>query len=397
MTIQIINIFEKFLFKRYGKKYGIFHELFAPDQVGLEVRNLNYEKALFLKKTFLTKGFISYLKEKPQKGKYDFLTLGTISSLYEIISETNSSEHDELQTVIYGKLKNYTDDKRQALLFLEEMGLNTQSVISMGILNVTPDSFSDGGKYFEKEKALKHTIEMIDEGADIIDVGGVSTRPGAEDVSNSEESERVLPVIEMILKEKPETILSIDTTKSSVAEEALKLGVKIVNDISGGTFDKKMFGTVSKFKAVMVLMHTKGKPKEMQKNPYYADVVNEIFEFLETRIQEAKRAGIRKIIVDPGIGFGKRLSDNYEIISRAREFKALGHPLLIGLSRKSMLGNALNIEVGERDVPTVIAETLAVKNGADIIRTHNISYFNYLKKINNFINNPFDLENARNI
>ncbi len=392
MTIQLVNIFEKFLFKRYSKNYGIFHELFAPDLIGLEVRNIDFEKSQFLKKFFLEKQMMSYQREN-EKGTYDFLTIGTLSALREIVAESVSTEHNETQILIQKKIRNYSGDNHNRLLLLEKMGLSTESVIAMGILNVTPDSFSDGGKYFDKEAAVKHALEMLEEGADIIDVGGASTRPGAKEVSYEEERERTIPVIEAILKEKPDTIISIDTTKSKIAKEALEVGAKIVNDISAGLFDDQMFTVVKEFDATLILMHIKGTPENMQDNPYYTDVVNEIYEFLETRIEEARKSGVDKIVIDPGIGFGKRLEDNYEIIARLSEFKSLGYPLLIGLSRKSMLGNALKLDVSERDVPTVITESFAVKNGADIVRTHNVAYFNYLKKINTFLNNPTLLQN----
>ncbi len=393
MTIQIINIFEKYLFKRYGKKYGIFHELYETDQIALEIRNIEYETALLLKKFFLDKGELTYLKEKDNGNNFDFLVLGSPSSLREIVAESSFPEEEDLQIAIQKKLRNYSGNNNIALNLLTNLGIESESPLCMNILNVTPDSFSDGGKYSDREEALKHAIEMLDEGADIIDVGGVSTRPGASAVPTETELKRVMPVIEDLLKERPEAVVSVDTTNSVVAEKALNLGVKIINDISGGTFDDKIFDVVASFDATMVLMHIKGTPQNMQKNPFYEDAVNEIYESLEKKIETAQKKGVRKIIIDPGIGFGKRLMDNYEIISRLKEFKSLGYPLLIGVSRKSMLGNALNIGVDKRDVPTVIAESVAVSNGADIVRTHNVVYFNYLKKINYFFNNPFVLEN----
>ncbi len=388
MIIQILNIFEKYLFKRYSEKYGIFHELFTPDQLGLEVRNIDFERAQMLKSSFLQKGVMSYLRERKDGSCCDFLALSTFSTFREILEDSNFSEHDELQTLLLKRLQNYAGISGWNGSFIEELGIKTNGFVSMGILNVTPDSFSDGGKYFEKESAVKHALEMLEAGADIIDVGGVSTRPGAKDVEESVEAERVLPVVEAILKERADAVISVDTTKASIAEKALSLGAKIINDISGGTFDERMFETVAKFNAALVIMHIKGKPENMQKQPYYTDVVDEIFEFLEAQTIKAKKKGVEKIIVDPGIGFGKRVEDNYEIISRLREFKSLGFPLLIGLSRKSMLGNALNIGVEQRDVPTIIAETISARNGADIIRSHNVEYLNYLKRINELVNNP---------
>ncbi len=244
----------------------------------------------------------------------------------------------------------------------------------MGILNVTDDSFSDGGKYSNPEKALSHALEMIDDGADFIDIGGESTRPGSVGVSAELEMDRVVPVIEKILKEKPNTIISIDTTKSSVADAALNAGAKIVNDISAFNFDPNILGIVKKYDAAYVLMHIKGKPKEMQNNPYYNNVFKEIYDFLFDKLKIITDAGISKIFIDPGIGFGKRIEDNFEILRRLEDFKGLGYPILIGVSRKSFIGKTLNLDVDNRDIATSIIESVVIQNGASIIRTHNVKY-----------------------
>ncbi|MDP4173606.1 MAG: dihydropteroate synthase [Bacteroidota bacterium] len=242
----------------------------------------------------------------------------------------------------------------------------------MGILNITPDSFSDGGKFFNTKAALNHAEEMIKAGADIIDIGGESTRPGSESVSENEELDRVIPVVDGILEKYPDAVISIDTTKRAVALEALKRGAAIINDISGLTFEPEIAEVVAQFDANLVIMHIKGTPKDMQLKPDYSDVVLEVYEFLEKQSNFAKAKGVKKIIIDPGIGFGKKVSHNYELLKNLNVFKLFGYPVLIGLSRKSFLGKSLNLEVNERDTATVIAETLALKNGADIIRTHNV-------------------------
>lgn len=242
----------------------------------------------------------------------------------------------------------------------------------MGILNVTSDSFSDGGLFIDKEIAVKYALEMIESGADIIDIGGESTRPGSEPVSEFEELKRVIPIIEEILKLKPDAILSIDTTKAKVVKEALGIGVLIVNDISGGTFEPNIFEVASGFKAAMVLMHIKGKPKTMQVSPEYSDVVIEVYDYLANQSAIASKHGIEKIIVDPGIGFGKKLEHNLTIINRLEDFKTLGFPILIGLSRKSFIGNILNLAVEERDDATNSMNMLALCKGVRIIRTHNV-------------------------
>ena len=242
----------------------------------------------------------------------------------------------------------------------------------MGILNVTDDSFSDGGKYYSTENAVKHALEMIDDGADFIDIGGESTRPGAETISTDEEIKRIIPVIENILKEKPGTIISVDTTKSFVAEIALQNGAKIINDISAFNFDPKIVDIVEKYDAAYVLMHMKGNPKDMQKAPYYDDVITEIYNFLYDKLKILDDAGISKIFIDPGIGFGKRVEDNFEILKKLEDFKSLGYPILIGTSRKSFIGKTLNLEVDNRDTATSVVESVAIKNGARVIRTHNV-------------------------
>lgn len=251
----------------------------------------------------------------------------------------------------------------------------------MGIVNVTPDSFSDGGKYFSINQAVDHALMLIDDGADIIDIGGESTRPGSDQVNFDEELNRTLPVIKNILKIRKDVIISIDTTKSKIAEEALNAGACIVNDISGLTFDQRMIEIVKQFDAGVVLMHMKGNPKTMQQNPNYYNVVKEVFDFLKVQSEKAKTKGISKIIIDPGIGFGKRVEDNFELIKSLNEFQVLGFPVMIGLSRKSFIGKTLNQEINERDLATVILETISVLNSARIIRTHNVKYCNQLVKL----------------
>jgi len=244
----------------------------------------------------------------------------------------------------------------------------------MGILNVTPDSFYDGGKYFSLEKAIKRAKEMEKEGADIIDIGGESTRPFSQPLDEGEEMKRVLPVIEE-LKNEIKIPISIDTYKPRVAEKAIEKGANMINDIMA--MRKGMDKIVKEYDIPICIMHMKGSPKTMQINPFYEDVVEEIFYFLKERIEFARRMKIdEKIIIDPGIGFGKRtgkgIEDNCEIISRLYELKALGKPILIGISRKSFIGNILNVEVEERLEGSLGAEAIAIANGADIIRCHDV-------------------------
>lgn len=245
----------------------------------------------------------------------------------------------------------------------------------MGVLNITPDSFSDGGKYYDGkidiDRVIGDAIQMENDGADFIDVGGESTRPGAEKVTLYEELSRVLPVISK-LKKKLNIPISIDTYKSSVAEEALKEGASIVNDISGFNFDKKMPETTAKYDASCILMHIKGTPKNMQENPEYENVIDEIKNYFLSSTNTAKEAGIKQIIIDPGIGFGKTLEHNLIILRRLEEFKSLGFPLLIGISNKSFIDKIYPAKIDERLEGTIAANTYAIFNGANIIRVHNV-------------------------
>jgi dihydropteroate synthase len=243
----------------------------------------------------------------------------------------------------------------------------------MGILNVTPDSFSDGGKFFNFEQATDQGMKMADEGADIIDVGGESTRPGSDPVSLEEELSRVIPVIESLAK-KIDIPISIDTYKSEVAQRALDAGAEMINDISALRFDPKMKEVASESKVPLVLMHILGTPKEMQKDPSYREVIAEITEYLNESIQIAEKAGIEKnkLIIDPGIGFGKRPQDNLNILKNLKRFSILGCPILVGSSRKSFIGKILNLPVEERLEGSLAALAVAVVNGANLVRVHDV-------------------------
>ncbi len=258
-----------------------------------------------------------------------------------------------------------------------------QKTAIMGILNITPNSFYDGGKYLNLSDAVKRAEKMLEDGADIIDIGGESTRPGAEPVPEEEEIERVIPVIKELRKQLGDKFLiSIDTYKSKVAKMALDEGADIVNDISGLGFDKNMVKVIAEYDCPVVINHIKGKPQNMQKKVYYSDVVAEIIDYFERRIEYALENGVRKdrLIIDVGIGFGKYVEHNIEIIKRLREFKVLGLPQLIGISRKSFIGAILkNFMKGNNEYPpedrlfgTLGATAYAVFNGAHIIRTHDV-------------------------
>jgi len=243
----------------------------------------------------------------------------------------------------------------------------------MGILNVTPDSFSDGGKFYSTNDAFNHALKMIQDGADIIDIGGESTRPGADSLDDDEEMSRIIPVIQALRKES-DILLSIDTYKSSVAEKAIEAGANIINDISGLCFDPKMVSLVADKNVPVVIMHIKGTPKTMQENPVYGDLIGELKAFLLKQIQLAKKNGVKQsqMILDPGIGFGKKYDDNFTILNQLNEICNLGYPVMIGPSRKSFIGQTLDLPPGDRVEGTAAAVSAGILNGARIVRVHDV-------------------------
>jgi dihydropteroate synthase len=251
-----------------------------------------------------------------------------------------------------------------------EYDLSSRTYI-VGVLNVTPDSFSDGGKFFSTSNAIEHALRMTEEGADIIDIGGESTRPGSDPVSVEEEMRRVIPVMEAI-SARVQVPISIDTCKSTVARKALEAGASVINDISGLTFDPEMAGVAAQYGATVVIMHMKGTPKTMQVDPVYNDVIGEIGDFLIQQARVAEAHGVSQIIVDPGIGFGKKLEHNLEIFRRLKELAELDYPLMIGPSRKSFIGMILDLPVDSRLEGTAAAVAVSILNGANLIRVHDV-------------------------
>jgi dihydropteroate synthase len=260
-------------------------------------------------------------------------------------------------------------------LYLRNGFIEKNDPMIMGILNVTPDSFSDAGRFFKNGDALEHARAMAAAGADIIDVGGESTRPGSAPIGLDEEIDRVLPVIEKI-KEELAILVSVDTSKEEVARMAVEEGgADMVNDISAFGFSERMAATVAELNVPVILMHIKGTPKNMQHDPFYADIIAEIKDYFQERIDYALSHGIKKekLILDPGIGFGKRLEDNIAIIRNLKQFAEFDLPVMIGLSRKSFLGLLSGEKVPEkRGAETVAASLLAVRNGAAILRVHDV-------------------------
>ncbi len=355
-------------------------ELMLPKAMSLNIRvsGLTPPAALILKQEMLSLGgdcANHRLVLKNSIERADAILMGSVKIFQRLIPK--------LQQQPFG-LKNLASELEQLLervivapkyrLVCKSRTLDLSSRTHiMGILNVTPDSFSDGGKFLDKDQAIAHALKMVADGADIIDVGAESTRPGAEPVGLEEEMSRVIPVIET-LRKKSDVPISIDTYKSQVAEAALNAGADIINDISGMRFDAKMKKIAAKYQAPVVLMHIKGEPRNMQKNPLYKDLITEIYQYLSESIELAESAGLprEKIIIDPGIGFGKRLGDNYEILRRLAEFRSLGCPILVGTSRKSFIGNVLNLPPEQRLEGTAAAVALSIANGADIIRVHDV-------------------------
>ncbi len=244
----------------------------------------------------------------------------------------------------------------------------------MGILNITPDSFSDGGLYLYRKKAIDHGLKMVAEGADIIDVGGESTRPGSGPTPVEIELKRILPVISGI-KNQTDALISVDTMKSEVAKAAIEEGADIINDISALRHDPGMLGLAIETNTPVILMHMKGTPKTMQINPYYDDVLAELHTFFEERIAQAIDNGLNreKIIIDPGIGFGKRLQDNLTLIRNLHSFRTLDQPILIGISRKSFIGKILGLASKDRLEGSIAAAVISVLQGAHILRVHDVA------------------------
>lgn len=251
-----------------------------------------------------------------------------------------------------------------------ELGRRTWLV---GVVNVTPDSFYDGGLYFEPARAIERALTLAAEGADIIDIGGESSRPGSIPIPAKEEKKRILPVVE-VLRQKNDVLISVDTTKAEVAEAALAVGADIINDISAGRFDPQMFPVVARAKAAVILMHMKGTPRTMQLAPHYDDVLGEVKAFLGERLEAAESCGVAResVLLDPGIGFGKTLEHNLTLLNNLQFFEELGRPLMVGISRKSFIGKILKLEVKDRLEGTIAASVVSILRGASLLRVHDI-------------------------
>jgi dihydropteroate synthase len=250
--------------------------------------------------------------------------------------------------------------------------LSLERPLVMGILNLTSDSFYDGGKHKNTNDVLKHVSQMLEEGVDIVDIGAVSTKPGAKEITTDEEKNKLIPILKIIKKDFPNAIISIDTYRSELAKAALDCGAHIINDISAGTFDKDMFKTISEIQVPYIIMHIQGTPLNMQVNPVYKNVVKEVVFYLSEKVEELKRLGVNDIIIDPGFGFGKTVEHNYKLLNNLDYFKVFELPLLVGFSRKSMINIVLNTTPSEALNGTTVLNTIALMKGANILRVHDV-------------------------
>ena len=313
----------------------------------------------------------------------DAIISGTEKQLRNVVKKLNMQPFGLKK--LANKIKSAIDNIYKNEVIFEAKGkkwlLGKQTLV-MGILNITPDSFYDGGKYLKKEEAVKKALRMMEAGADIIDVGGESSRPGSQPVSVNEELKRVIPVIKQVAKIS-DIVVSVDTTKSEVAKQAIEAGAQIVNDISALRFDPRMAKICAEKKAGVVLMHMRGTPATMQTDVQYNDLMSDIFNHLEERIAFAVKAGIKKqrIAIDPGIGFGKSPEDNLKIINRLSEFKALGRPIILGTSRKSFIGKILGLapdrfnrglDAKDRLEGSIATIAAGILHGASIVRVHDV-------------------------
>jgi len=252
------------------------------------------------------------------------------------------------------------------------LDLNFVRPAVMGILNVTPDSFYSGSRFKSLDRAIEATEKMLDEGADIIDIGGMSSRPGAGFITVEEEEKRVIPVVKELKKRYPDAVISVDTFRAQIAKEAIKCGADIINDISAGNLDEKIIDVVSEYQIPYIFMHMKGVPMNMQNNPQYDNVIGDILKFMFKKIRFFKSKGIKKIIADPGFGFGKSIDDNYRLLENLDVFKIPEVPVLVGISRKSMLYKVLEITPGESLNATSAMHAIALLKGAKILRVHDV-------------------------
>lgn len=379
---MIIEITPEFLEKEMARigAHPVSFEIFERKAqiIPLKIFNVSSPTANIIKQEMLSLGGDAIVHKNVINCKVensDIILLGTKKHYELLLQKLEKNNYFDLPRV-FRELKEYLlKEKVKEISSPWGRIINFNRTLIMGIINVTPDSFYSGSRKMQIDEILKTTEDMIMNGVDIVDIGGQSTRPGSEPVSLEEEISRVIPAIENIRRNYPDILISVDTYYSQVAKLAVEKGADIVNDISAFRFDEDLVKVVAELKVPYILMHMKGTPKDMQKNPYYDDVIREIIEFFEERIEYAEENGVdpEKIIIDPGIGFGKRYEDNLEIMARLKEFKSLKKPILIGASRKSFIGKALGeLPPEERLEGTLGITALCVLDDVDIIRVHDV-------------------------
>ncbi|MCD6176239.1 MAG: dihydropteroate synthase [Candidatus Cloacimonetes bacterium] len=369
-------------------------EVMAPKAIGLSIKltDVKVGAANILKQEMLSIGGDAAVARGVVNGKLEFsdmILLGNLDKIKKLVKKLNYQTIFGLPE-IKQDLINFIDSQENPyskILNCNGTRLELNETKIMGILNITPDSFSDGNQYFDTDKAVERASEMIAQGADIIDIGGESTRPGAQKVSAETEIKRVIPVIKK-LRKISDIPISIDTTKAKVAKEALQTRASILNDISALQFDAGMIKVLQNFPEVpVILMHMQGTPDTMQDNPYYEDVIEEILSFFKERINFCVGNGILRdrIIIDPGIGFGKKQKDNLVILKKISEFKCLGVSVILGASRKSFIGKIYESEVLERLSGSLASTAFAFQNDIEIIRVHDVieqkNFLNVMKEI----------------
>ena len=350
--------------------------------LSLKVKDVAVRAANILKQEMLSRGgdvVTSYRSLIKSEGLVNIIILGTEKAISSLIDKIKMQPFGlkklSVQLAEYIALGQSINTRKIIKIGPVDFNMEQEGALIMGILNVTPDSFYDGGQYFKKGDAFKRADEIIEQGAHIIDVGGMSTRPGSKPVSLDEELSRTIPVVEHVAKNSKKTTISIDTCRSEVAKRAIDAGAAIINDISGLSADNKMMELAFQSKSSIIIMHMQGNPENMQENPTYSDVVDEVYDYLCERTLKAVEAGIEKekIIVDPGIGFGKKVEHNLEILSRFSEFNEMGYPVLAGVSRKFFIGNLLGgLPAEERLEGSIAAAVYAFLSGASILRVHDI-------------------------
>lgn len=379
---MIMEISAEFLEKEM-RKIGAHPDSFSifkrkANIILLKLFNISTPAANVLKQEMLAIGGDAVVHKNSVDCKVketDVIIMGTKKHFDILLQKIENLNYFNLSSIALEIKEYFSKEKPKLMVSPWNRVLNFDKTLIMGIINVTPDSFYAGSRKLREEDIIETAKSMVENGVDIIDIGGQSTRPGSDFVDEEEELNRVIPAIKIVREYFPEVLISVDTFRSRVAKEAVEYGADVINDISAFRFDSDLLKVVKEYNIPYILMHMKGTPKDMQVNPYYEDVVKEIYEFFIERINFMLDRGISedKIIVDPGIGFGKRYEDNLEILARLREFKTLKKPILIGASRKSFIGKALSdLPPEERLEGTLGVTALCVLNDVDIIRVHDV-------------------------